>query len=144
MEAALAAEARAADALRRAPPPTTKTPNARRLERLQLIAKYATTLHAGRAKASIVLDDPTIGAGRAALLWSQAPLAGVCDQASTLSQTCLHAARVARGGTAEEARGGPQGRHPSLVNICERHARMQRDYNHGFPQGFPGSEQAYS
>ena len=54
------------------------------------------------------------------------------------------AAHVARGGTAEEARGGPQGRHPSLVNICERHARMQRDYNHGFPQGFPGSEQAYS
>ena len=97
MEAALAAEQRAADALRRAPPPSTKTPNARRLERLQLIAKYATTLHAGRAKASIVLDDPTIGAGRAALLWSQAPLAGVCDQASTLSQTCLHAARVARG-----------------------------------------------
>ena len=31
------------------------------------------------------------------MLWSQAPLAGVCDQASTLSQTCLHAARVARG-----------------------------------------------
>ena len=54
------------------------------------------------------------------------------------------AAHVARGGTAEEARGGPQGRHPSLVNICERHARTQRDYNHGFPQGFPGSEQAYS
>ena len=50
MEAALAAEARAADALRRAPPPSTKTPNARRLERLQLIAKYATTLHAGRAR----------------------------------------------------------------------------------------------
>jgi len=64
---------------------------------LQLVAKYATAVHQGRARSAIILDDPTVGAGRAALLWAQAALAGACDAVSTLSQTCLQAARVARG-----------------------------------------------
>ena len=80
MEAALASEQRHAANLRR-PPHDQTTPQQRRLKKLQDVSRYAAAVESARAAASRVLDDPLVAAGRAALLWAQAPSSGACDDA---------------------------------------------------------------